>query len=221
MSANISFAELGSITTENWTSEFLSSELKAAVGSKFCYNSMNSYILGVIIKRISGYDPFDFLNERLFRPLGIINVFWEKSPEGISKSGWGLYISAQDMAKIALMLLAKGMYNGRRILSEEYISEATKVQIENPKEDSTYNYGLHLWVNRNERSYLLNGMFGQNVWICPENEMIIVCTSGNNELFQHSATLSIIARFFDPSVFSPLAGMKENKKDYNKLLATQ
>lgn len=221
MTACVSFSEIGAITTDNWTEMFLTSDLKYPVGSKFCYNSMNSYILSVIVSKVCGKDMLDFLTERLFAPLGIKNVMWEKSPEGFSKGGWGLYISTEDCVKIGVMCANGGVYEGRRIISEEYLCEATSTQTENPKEDSEYNYGYHIWSNRNGRSCLFNGMFGQNVWICPESKIVIAVNSGNNELFQRSALLACVARYFDPSVFTVSPPLRNNRKSYKKLKKTE
>ncbi len=221
MSSNVSFAEGGSVTSEKWMEDFLNSSLKEAPGSKFSYNSMNSYMLGVIAEKISGVSLFDYLNDKLFTPLEITNVFWERSPEGYTKGGWGLYISTEDIAKVALMLVNGGVYNGSRILSEEYISLATTAKIENPKEDSHYDYGYHMWVNRNGKSYLFNGMFGQNVMVYPESKIVIAFNSGNDELFQNSDTLHILSKYFDPDYFKRRSMPKKNKKAEKLLRATE
>ncbi|MDY3846545.1 MAG: serine hydrolase [Eubacteriales bacterium] len=217
MNSNVTLGEIASITLENWTDEFCHSQLKADVGSRFAYNSMNSYILGVIVSKVSGVDLFDFLMERLFMPMNIENVFWEKSPEGYSKGGWGLYISTYDMLKIGMLFLDGGKYNGKQIISREYVENATSVHMINQKEDSNYNYGLHIWVNRDGDSFLMNGMLGQNVWICPKNNMIIACTSGNDEIFQSSETINNIEKYFSPKNYTPdapcskLKGLKKAK----------
>ena len=221
MNSNIALGEIASVTLENWTEEFCNSPLKADIGSRFSYNSMNSYILGVIAAKVSGLDLFDFLNDRLFKPLDITNVFWEKSPEGYSKGGWGLYISTYDVMKIGTLFLNAGKYNGRQIVSSEYIKDALSTHMINQKEESNYNYGLHIWVNRDGDSYLMNGMLGQNVWICPKNNMIVACSSGNDEIFQRSATLDNIEKYFSPKNYTPSSPYKKPKaiiKAKNRIL---
>ena len=69
---------------------------------------MNSYMLAAIIKKITGHSMMDYLDERLWKPLDIKNVHWDKCPRGIEKGGWGLYLSPVDMAKIGLLYLNKG-----------------------------------------------------------------------------------------------------------------
>ncbi len=216
MSVPHTFGELGSIVSESWTADYLSGSLKGAVGEALSYNSMNSYILSVIVKEVSGVDLFEFLKVRLFAPLGIRNVFWEKSPEKISKGGWGLYISNYDMAKIGLLCLNGGMWNGTRIISEEFIKGATAISMQS-NDDGDYDYGQHVWVNKNSRSYLFNGMLGQNLWVCPESNMLISVFSGNDELFQRSAFLSLLDKFFDPSRFSR-RNLRKSRRAYKRLL---
>ncbi|MBR2339796.1 MAG: serine hydrolase [Clostridia bacterium] len=215
MSIPHTFGELGSLVSESWTEDYLGGSLKADIGEELSYNSMNSYILSVIVKEVSGVDLFDFLKVRLFAPLGIKNVLWEKSPEEISKGGWGLYLSNYDMTKIGMLYLNGGVYNGTRIISEEFIKNSA-VSYMQGKDGESYDYGRHLWVNKNARSYLFNGMLGQNLWICPESNMVISVFSGNDELFQESALLGLIAKYFDPSVFSR-SRLRKNRGAYRRL----
>lgn len=194
MSSGVDFNEAGTVTEEKWTNAFFAAPLAFEPGSAFSYNSMNSYILARIVERISGVGVADFLRSRLFAPLGITNVLWEKSPEGCEKGGFGLSLSAESFLKLGYMMLSGGMFCGRRILSEKWVSASVRTHKKSPESAGDFNYGYHLWVGREENEFLFNGMLGQNVWVLPRRKIVAVILSGNNELFQQSPALDIVRR---------------------------
>ena len=194
MSSGVDFSEAGTVTEEKWTNAFFAAPLAFEPGSAFSYNSMNSYILARIVERISGVGVTDFLRSRLFAPLGIANILWEKSPEGCEKGGYGLSLSAESFLKLGYMMLSGGMFCGRRILSEKWISASVRTHKKTPESAGDFNYGYHLWVGREENEFLFNGMLGQNVWVLPRRKLVAVILSGNNELFQQSPALDIVRR---------------------------
>ena len=194
MSSGVDFNEAGTVTEEKWTNAFFAAPLAFEPGSAFSYNSMNSYILARIVERISGVGVTDFLRSRLFAPLGITNVLWEKSPEGCEKGGFGLTLSAESFLKLGYMMLSGGVFCGRRILSEKWVSASVRTHKRTPESAGDFNYGYQLWVGREENEFLFNGMLGQNVWVLPRRKIVAVILSGNNELFQQSPALDIVRR---------------------------
>ena len=195
MQSGIPFSEVGSVTELRWTETIFDSNLKFAPGTAFRYNSMNSYMLGRIVERITGVNLAAFVDRRIFSPLGITNFLWEKGPEGTEKGGWGLYLSPESWAKLGQMLLEGGIFHDERILSEEWIAEATTPHALSPMASGDFNYAYQLWVGRSSDEILFNGMLGQNVWICPKNRLVAVITAGNNELFQISPALDIVRKY--------------------------
>ena len=198
MSSGIPFSEVGAVTDTEWTLTFLSSAPAFIEGEKFAYNSMNSYILMVIAHRLInehyGMTVEDFIKERLFSPLGITDFLWEKGPEEIEKGGWGLHLSAESWAKLGMMMLEGGVYNGTRILSEAFVAAATSTQSITPSEMGDFNYGYQLWVSRSAHDFLFNGMLGQKVLIIPKNNIVVAINAGNNELFHESPALAILRK---------------------------
>ncbi len=118
---------------------------------------MNSYMLSVIVRDVSGQSLMEYLKPRLFRPLQIQRVDWEVCPKGIEKGGWGMYMTPEDMAKIGLLYLQNGIWQGERLISEALIREATKMQMAAPQSTGAYHYGYHVWVGKQGKSFLLNG----------------------------------------------------------------
>ena len=205
MTTGIRFAESGSVTESKWTDAFFASSCAFEPGTDFAYNSMNSYILARIVVKLTGKSLTELLDERLFGPLMITNRFWEQSAEGVEKGGWGLYLSAESWAKIGYMMLSGGVFDGRRIISERWVREATSIQARTPDKIGHYDYGYQLWVSNDGESFLFNGMLGQNVWICPRNDLVVVITSGNNELFQNSRAMEIIEKYLSPDIRNDLS----------------
>ena len=196
MTSGISFNEAGSVTETDWVKCFLESTVLKEPGTSFNYNSMNTYMLGCVIKRVTGQGLTEYLTPRLFQPLGIENFFWEKCLKGNEKAGWGLYILPEDIAKIGQMVLDGGRFDGRQIVPADWIEQATSAQIKTPKTLGAYDYGYQIWVGRNERSFLFNGMFGQNVLGFFDTGVLLVSNAGNNELFQQSSYYAFASRYF-------------------------
>ncbi len=196
MTSGVLFNEAGSVTETDWVKCFLESVVLKEPGSTFNYNSMNTYMLACIIRQVTGEGLVDYLKPRLFDPLGITNFFWETCPLGNEKGGWGLYILPEDIAKIGQTVLDGGRFQGRQIIPEDWIKEQTAAHANAPASFGDYNYGYQTWVGRNERSFLFNGMFGQNVLGFFDSGVLLVSNAGNNELFQQSSYYKIATRFF-------------------------
>ncbi|MBO7403059.1 MAG: serine hydrolase, partial [Lachnospiraceae bacterium] len=99
MTSGLSGNEAVAATENDWTKVVLESNQLFAPGAHFNYNSMNTYLLAVILNEVTGQGLMDYIKNRLLAPMGIETLVWEKSPEGIEKGGWGMYITIEDMAK--------------------------------------------------------------------------------------------------------------------------
>lgn len=200
MRTGIVFNEAEAFVSTNWIKSYFSSSVNGKHGETFDYNSLNTYILSAIVYKVSGKHLMEFLDERLFGPLGITDVAWEKCPMGIEKGGWGLYIRPEDMAKIGVLVMNGGVWEGKRLVSEQYLRDATTTHAVTPLDAGAFNYGYQIWVGRETDTFLFNGMLGQNVLCFRGNGVIIVSNAGNGELFQQSnyygITLSLFNRAF-------------------------
>ncbi len=186
MSSGVEFGEAGAISGNDWRKEFLNSGFKFEPGTQFEYNSMNTYMLSAIVTEITGKSLFEFCKERIFDPMGIKRVYWESCPQSITKGGWGLFMRAEDMAKLGVLYLQKGKWNGEQIIPESWVYRSTSWQIETGKDDNEH-YGYQLWINDDRPgSYAFNGMLGQNVFVYPDIDMVVVTNAGNSDIFQTS-----------------------------------
>ena len=209
MTAGVSFAEVGAVTEVDWVRSFFESAVSFTPGTRFSYNSMNSYILSVILERITGMTLLEFATSRLFEPLGIHDVFWEACPMGHTKGGWGLYLSVFDMLKLGEVVLNGGTYQGVRLLSRHYMRMMLKPHAKTPEGAGDYDYGFHIWIARDRSAYLFNGMLGQNIWIHPKNGLVLAVNAGNCELFQTGPMLPLLSAHLSPRLGS--ASLKPNR----------
>ncbi len=218
MSTGISFNELGAVTENDWEKAFLESLTKFDMGEKFEYNSMNTYILSCIIKKVTGVGINEYLEDRLWKPLGIDLHPWETCPKGIEKGGWGLYLRREDAAKLGVLILNGGMWKGKRIISEKYINLMLRRHRACPPEYGGFDYGCQIWTGRNYKGFLLNGMFGQNVLGIKENGIVIASNGGTEEVFQQSNFFTIVEKHFGHASFG--GPLPDNKKAYRALQKT-
>lgn len=219
MSSGVSFNETGVVSGNEWVKSFLESSVHFTPGTCFEYNSMNSYILSAVVTEITGETMMEYLRPRLWEPLGIARVFWETCPKGITKGGWGLFLRAEDAAKIGQLYLQNGKWNGKQLLSETWVRQATSPQIEVPEEMGFGGYGYQIWMGERPESYVFNGMLGQNVLVYPDLQMVIVTNAGNSTLFQRCEMLDIISSYF-PRDYVPADILSSNYLKYRKLQKT-
>lgn len=217
MTSNVSYNEPRIFAGNEWTKSFLESSVHDTPGTVFEYNSMNSYMLSAVITEITGQTMMEYLRPRLWEPLGITRVFWESSPQNITKGGWGLFIRPEDAAKLGQLYLQMGMWNGRQIIPEDWVRESVKKQVIIDKEDPEgRGYGYQIWEGLREGGYNFNGMLGQNVIVYPDLKMVAVTNAANRELFQNGAMREIIERYFCEN-FCPPEVLPENPAAYSRL----
>ncbi len=196
MSTGSLYNEVGSALGADWERDFLHAGVRFSVGTRFLYNSMNTYMLAAVVRRKTGQTLSEYLGPRLFAPLGIDVHPWETSPEGTEKGGWGLNLTAESVAKIGQLYLDRGVYAGKRLLSEDWVREATRPQIETPDGEITYGYGHQIWMTARPGAFLFNGAFGQYMLALPELDMLVVLFSGTARLFAQGGVLEAVDRAF-------------------------
>src|SRR5687767_7357043 len=103
-------------------------------GTVFAYNQPCTYTLAAIVQRLTGQTLIDYLWPRLFEPLGIAPYAWQEYPPGRNLGFSGLHATTDAIAKLGLLYLQRGIWDGRRLLSDPYVDEATRRQVANPNE---------------------------------------------------------------------------------------
>ena len=214
MTSGITFNESGIVSGNDWLGSFLNASVNGKPGTEFQYNSLNTYVLSAIVTKRTGETLTEYLTPRLFGPLGITKYYWETCPKGITKGGWGLFLCAEDMAKLGQLYLQRGKWNGQQLVSEYWIEISTARHLKT--QNGTYGYGYQLWMEQRPGSFEYNGMLGQNVIIYPDMDMVLVTNAGNKEMFQDCIMLNIIRKYF-PVNYHPADVLPENPLSYSLL----
>ena len=158
MTSGITFNESGIVSGNDWLTSYMNSSITVNPGENFLYNSLNTYVLSAIITERTGQTLTEYLEPRLFAPLGITRYFWETCPKGITKGGWGLFLCAEAMAKLGQLYLQKGKWNGQQIIPEFWVEVSTAKHKESI--EGTYGYGYQIWMEARPGSFEFNGMLG-------------------------------------------------------------
>lgn len=214
MTSGVTFNESGIVSGNDWLGSFLNASVNVKPGTEFQYNSLNTYVLSAIVTKRTGETLTEYLTPRLFGPLGITKYYWETCPKGITKGGWGLFLCAEDMAKLGQLYLQRGKWNGQQLVSEYWIEISTARHLKT--QNDTYGYGYQLWMEQRPGSFEYNGMLGQNVIIYPDMDMVLVTNAGNKEMFQDCIMLNIIRKYF-PVNYHPADVLPENPLSYSLL----
>jgi len=170
--------------SDNWARIFLRQPVQHAPGTHFVYNSGASYMLSAIVQQLTGMTLLDYLQPRLFEPLGIRDATWESCPRGINLGGWGLSIRTADIASFGQLYLQQGEWHGRQIVPPEWVAEASSAQISNanqPNIDWQQGYGYQFWRCRHG-AYRGDGAFGQFCIVMPEQAAVLATTAGLGDM---------------------------------------
>ena len=174
----------------DWIKEYLSLEVKYQPGTRYQYSSTGSNMLAAIVEKATGEKMRTYLTTRLLNPLGIKVGSWGETALGTTYGGFGLHICTEDMAKLGQFILQKGKWEGKQLLPEAWIKEATSYQMEcipsgadwdkrnemNPESDWRQGYGYQMWMCRHN-AVRADGANGQYIVIIPEKNAVVVTTA--------------------------------------------
>ncbi len=164
----------------SWLRGFLAQPVEKEPGTHFLYNSGATYTLSAIVQKLTGARLLDYLQPRLFAPLGISNPRWDQSPQGIDTGGWGLWLTTADIARFGQLYLQQGQWQGQQIIPAAWVAEATARQVRNdpaPNIDWAQGYGYQFWRCRHS-AYRGDGAFGQFCLVMPEQDAVLAITGG-------------------------------------------
>ena len=217
MTAGKDVLALSDKTKNQWIKDYFDAKWSFAPGDFWRYISENTFILCVMLVRVTGMSVTDYLTPRLFEPLGYNRIpFWEKDGYGIEAGGWGIYLTTEELAKFTLCYRQGGVFNGKQVVPESWAKEAVKKQVENLQYDyvgCTAGYGYGFWRNPVPDSYRADGLFSQFGMVFNQNDACLIMTA--SEVFEDKA-MDCIWRHF-PGVFcdentQPVADAALNEK---------
>lgn len=177
----------------NWIKGFFSVPVEHTPGTHFVYNTGATYMLSAIVQKTTGMKLLDYLTPRLFEPLGIEKAAWWDSPQGITAGGIGLSLKTEDVARFGQLYLQKGNWQGKQLLPEAWVDEATAFQSSNAggaQADWSQGYGYQFWRCRHN-AYRGDGVFGQYCIVMPEQDAVLAITSGM-DVFDMQQPLNLV-----------------------------
>ncbi len=159
--------------TDDFIGLSLSAPLPHSPGNAFVYSNSTYYLLACIVEKVSGL-PLDlFLRKHLFSPMDISAFAWERCPMGHAMGATGLYLSTRDILKLGILYLNGGEWEGRRLLSEDWVRTATRPDpLVTPEAPTGYSF----WLNP-EGGYRCAGANGQSVVVLPEKGLVFAAHS--------------------------------------------
>ena len=165
----------------DWVQYVINKPMAFEPGQSFTYNSGASQLLSYIFRKATGKDIEEYASQYLFSPLGINEYFWKRIPSGLSDTEGGLYLAATDLAKIYYLVLKEGNWNGRQILTREWVKASVNPAI-TVRQGVKYGYKWWLYVYGNDNSkyaWTGSGFGGQWPIIIPEYDIVAVFTGWN------------------------------------------
>lgn len=218
MSSGFLWDETGSIEDYNkWINSsnqvwyLLQRPLKNQPGEVFTYNSAAMHLLSVILSKASHTTALQFATQYLFEPLEIKSKNWSADKQGFNNGSAGLELTPYDMLKIGNLILHKGIYKDKRIVSAEWIDEAVSPKLETnyPEIDiSSYGYGWWIGDFDGHKFICSNGWGGQFILVFPDTSLVIVATNEWKNIpakaanFQWLKTMNLIRRKILPVFYN-------------------
>ena len=162
------------INGEDVAKAFLAADFVYEPGTHFLYDTGATTMLAAIVKKVTGMSALDYLDQKIFRYMDIRDVYWDRTADGTIQGGTGFHASCDDAAKLGLLYLNRGMWNGRRLLSEAWVEEASTTHSDNrpsdwPDWESGYCY--QFWTC-SRGGYRGDGAFGQYSFILPDKGVV-------------------------------------------------
>lgn len=191
----------------NWIHDFLHTPVTNKPGTTYMYNSVGSSILGAIVRKKTGLGLHEYLKPRLYDKIGIYadNHRWMTMPDGMEVGGGGLFATTEDNLRLMKLYADGGVWNGERILAEDYVQNATTLQNESATEakgnpeafDNFVGYGYQIWMCQPKGVYRADGAMGQFTIVVPDQDILIAITENAAGAHWAQATLDTMWTFLD------------------------
>ena len=164
--------------TDDWVQFVIDRPMKDEPGKVFAYSSGATELLAYIFQRETGADIERYAHSHLFEPLGIRNYHWKRTPLGVVDTEGGLYLRAPDLAKIGLLYMHGGLWNGQQLITSDWVKESLTPRID---AGEGFQYGYQWWLLPHgtppRLAWLARGMGGQRLMVFPEDQLIVVSTA--------------------------------------------
>lgn len=176
-------------------------------GEAFLYNSAAVHLLGAVLSRATSQPVSVYAEERLFRPLGIGSASWSRLRDGRDHAAAGLVLRPRDLAKLGVLVLNGGRWDGQQVVPAEWMAAAVGTRVD--RDAAGYgltgvDYGYLWWVDGGARP-LAWGWGGQFVYVDPERDLVVATAaswsvSGSTADRQEGQILDVILNGIRPAV---------------------
>lgn len=202
----------------DWVGTFFSVTPSHMPGTVFSYDTSATHTLAALVEKLSKKDLLAYLREKVFDEIGFSKeAYCIKDPMGVSMGGSGMMASPYDMLRVMYLILQGGRWQGKQLLPEWYLKEATRKQIDTfakgPTFEEMQGYGYQFWRTRNE-GYVCYGMGGQLMLVLPEKDMILITTAdtqsrqGGVQLIYDAFWQEIYSKISDQALAEDLDGCR-------------
>ncbi len=174
------------VNTSDWVQWMLNRSMEYEPGEAWNYNTGGSHVLSAIVSEASGMATVAFADEYLFTPLGITSFYWTSDSNGHAMGGSDLYLIPRYMAKIGLLMLRGGQWEGQTRIPLSWVMESSVTHHSfipnNPDADG---YGYQWWTYPRIGAYTARGYLGQYIWVIPSHDLVVVITGNSNAIEDH------------------------------------
>jgi CubicO group peptidase (beta-lactamase class C family) len=171
------------VESEDWMSYVVSKPMRDEPGRIFYYNTGGIHLLSAVLKSVSGLYAHEFAEKYFLHPMGIYAYQWNKDPMGYPCTGGtdgGLGLRTRDIAKFGWLFLKDGKWKGKQIISEKWVKEAPTTHVTTKGRGRSYAFNWMTGsrtINGKRFGYIASfGYGGQNLYIVPEYDLILVFT---------------------------------------------
>ena len=191
-------------------------------GTIYTYDSTGTYILSLIVERITGKNFLEYLREKLFDKIGVSDeIDSVKTPEGYLWADSGIRCTARDFYRVAQFACNLGKWGDEQLLSREYMEAATKKQVFTAREgmvlSNGYGYGYQFWITEQE-GFAFRGMGSQFAICLPKKDFVFICTADTE--FDPSCAEIIFETVFDKLInHISEKGVEEDVQETDRLKA--
>lgn len=195
------------INSDDWVAHFFTLPMDVEPGTRFDYSNLASFMLSAVIHESTDMDVLEYARANLFSPLGIEDVQWETSPQGIAVGATRMWLKPHDMAKFGLLYLQKGQWDGQQVVPADWVTESVTphayprnyvdVLDENGQRDYEASrfawisnkflkyfadgYGYQWWLDKNG-NYNALGTAGQYLMVAPEENVVVMVTNSSSDM---------------------------------------
>jgi CubicO group peptidase (beta-lactamase class C family) len=177
-----SLAEAWQLEPDDLVKGFLGLPFAVAEGTRHTYDNSTTFILARMVERVTGRGLPEYLDERLFKPMGVDHADWDRVKSGAAFGFHGLHLTTEAIAAFGELLRRGGMWGDQQLVPRGWVELATSRHIDSEwildgsdQADFSYGYGYQFWMSRH--GYHGHGSFGQQCVVVPSHDLVVAVTA--------------------------------------------